>query len=1500
MGWNTLPDGRSYLPEGTIIRFTETGSCYQITGAPVGHGGSGILYPAVRVRYREDRWEREEMRIALKECYPTVPGTVLKRNEHGEICGKDNRIYQFAESQMRSEKDITGRIFNRGFRLVPIVFCGSEEEIAADGEHFSPVRNLYTLMERLDEKGVSLGQILKDNQEGSSQSGNSLTIWDMVRIMIQVLASLKEVHGFGYIHGDIQANNLFIKGYDEKKKDRGMVSLIDFGSARKLEADGKTMPIADRALFTTEGYAPPECIYENDGTLRLDVTADLYSAGYLFLCMVTGKNMRRQTLELITNQRYLYQRRADRIGCPPAAADAVNRVLSKALQTDRSKRYQSASGMMEDLERIERTLSPAESVISATDYAAFISYSHSPENDRTARMLQRKLEQYRIPGVYRKRSVKNNRTLGKVFLDREELASNPDLGKHLDEALEHSQYLIVLLSPETRKSPWVDREIAQFLKNHTRERIMTVLVSGSAHEGLPPLLEEQDIWEDGRHIKRVTEGLSADLRAENDRERRKKLRTEIYRLIAPMIGCGYDDLRQRQKEYRNRMLVRILSAAFVSVSVVAGIIGWQAMKIKANYRQAMMNNARDAARVSSQLLTSGDRTGAVKAVIPTLPSGNEDREKPLVLKAQAALSDAVQAYQGTFHYEYMLSPDFLLHMENDRSGVEKISPDGKMFLSLDTGGNVYLWDLEQGTLVWKISGEEETFSFAGNLFYTDFLDNETILLAGRDGMRTADLQKQIGPLIPFPEGRYEDAGIDACVLDPQKKLLAVWRRKVSDYYERFDEETMKVREDAAGCSLSVYRVGDGEIVWEDKGSESFYDVLNSYTETMAMLFSDDSRYLAAAVSDEMEASDKQGERTAGMVVIVDLKEKTCREIRSEKMNYSDLCFLPEDRLAVFGYAPVIEWEFSEYPLDGEVRCLDLRTGDPVWTHPLTCQLKKASEQVMPGENLFGGHPGSIRLKKGYRRGIFRKDGTEQNNASQAVGVWCNRDILVLDSESGEEKWGCILPEGITGIEKMKNGKIFMAGTKEGRVYAINSEDWMLLPCGTGMKRKTGSFMFEPMSAVCIMSPGKDGEYVVLRSPEDRRGQVYEFDENVSEVYAAGDAPLIVLSDHSSGSRTILSFLRPDTGEWYEPYQAEAAKVKTEVLSDAAVCISWSTPDPEKTTIQIYDVVKEQVLYEKTIDGIWNREGVRIRNESGTLLPGICMQNDYDLKFILFRDNDVEEKDVHMEPGDNIYYSEDPDEGWMKDLYSWDVAELVSGADGKYLGLTFYYSVILDGIFEYQYYIYDVKSNTIETWDAFAGRKQSRPYCLQIGQKNKAAFYDDTDQALHILNLDTREIITSIPMRADIYHCYYQLMDEDRKVAAVGADGYLKLYDAETGELQSVSEERYTDVYGLSVSENRGLIDLNGFEDNSGEYDIPSYRSGIQAVNWFYQIDENGSLCRMGKTIAGGYHEALDSVISISLGSSDDHLRIWKWHTLDDLLEMGREVLEKTETGGSAD
>ena len=107
MKWEKLPDGRSCLPADAVLRLEEAGCSYRITGPPIGYGGSGIIYPAVRVRRGESGWEEEEMNLAVKECCPSVPGTVLPRDDAGRILGGDNKVYRFALEQMCREKTVT-------------------------------------------------------------------------------------------------------------------------------------------------------------------------------------------------------------------------------------------------------------------------------------------------------------------------------------------------------------------------------------------------------------------------------------------------------------------------------------------------------------------------------------------------------------------------------------------------------------------------------------------------------------------------------------------------------------------------------------------------------------------------------------------------------------------------------------------------------------------------------------------------------------------------------------------------------------------------------------------------------------------------------------------------------------------------------------------------------------------------------------------------------------------------------------------------------------------------------------------------------------------------------------------------------------------------------------------------------------------------------------------------------------------------------------------------
>jgi len=95
-------------------------------------------------------------------------------------------------------------------------------------------------------------------------------------------------------------------------------------------------------------------------------------------------------------------------------------------------------------------------------YWGFISYSHKDE--RRAAWLQRKLEGYsghsKLVGNLRGEPLPKR--LFPIFRDREELAGAADLSEHIQQALRESRYLIVICSPNSAKSRWVNDEIKAF------------------------------------------------------------------------------------------------------------------------------------------------------------------------------------------------------------------------------------------------------------------------------------------------------------------------------------------------------------------------------------------------------------------------------------------------------------------------------------------------------------------------------------------------------------------------------------------------------------------------------------------------------------------------------------------------------------------------------------------------------------------------------------------------------------------------------------------------------------------------------------------------------------------------------------------------------------------------------------------------------------------------------------------------------------------------------
>lgn len=209
-------------------------------------------------------------------------------------------------------------------------------------------------------------------------------------------------------------------------------------------------------------------------------------------------------------------------------------------------------------------------------YRAFLSYSH--RDAKWAAWLHRSLESYRPPrqliGAVTGMGPVPKR-LAPVFRDREELPTANDLGAVIGEALRNSDCQIVICSPRAARSRWVNEEILDFKRLGREDRIFCLIVDGEPNasdnpaqadnECFPPALRYR-LGPDGNPGPVRTEPIAADARRGKDGRSHARLK-----LIAGMLGVGFDALRQREQQRRNRQLFVIAASALVGMVLTTAL-----------------------------------------------------------------------------------------------------------------------------------------------------------------------------------------------------------------------------------------------------------------------------------------------------------------------------------------------------------------------------------------------------------------------------------------------------------------------------------------------------------------------------------------------------------------------------------------------------------------------------------------------------------------------------------------------------------------------------------------------------------------------------------------------------------------------------------------------------------------------------------------------------------------------------------------------------------------
>lgn len=689
-------------------------------------------------------------------------------------------------------------------------------------------------------------------------------------------------------------------------------------------------------------------------------------------------------------------------------------------------------------------------------YIAFISYRHAPMDMAAAKTLHGLIEQFHIPKALRKDGRKR---FGRVFRDQEELSAASDLSENICRALDKSEYLVVVCSPAAAQSPWVGREVEYFLRHHDRRKAFAVLLDGEPAEVFPSALTEVQNA-DGSITK--LEPLAVDARGDNISAMRRKLRREVFRLYAAMLGCPYDALVQRQQRRRRRQAAAAVSA------VLAVALGFSGMMLVKNQQIDLKNQELESKNEElviqknqillreSELLTQnaeeamaeGNYSAAMGYAVDALPKEG-DAERPYYAPAERVMMEALDIFDNR-------DENYLL-IETEIEQLSAISdflfsPDGKRLVTYDDFGTINCFDSKSGELLWTA-----IVPASGASYYVEYrwpiicCEAQNSIIALYEGTVAA---------FDFESGEKLWQSGSLSIEDGHIQLSPDGSRLVCLVRELIPETGMIYHK------LIVLSSESGEVLQEIKVGEA--QPINFYiSDAEEGAFSTDGRYYAfSRCVLEYNVSTLS-------YFVADLAEGTARCVYSEAVSGSAYEATVEKLSFTQDGAALLAARLDpEGAINACVERIDIESGKKLW---------KALPEAEEGENVLCSGSDEIHTL---------------HTASKTYLVRGNA-LYCIDNESGGTDWYTLFPAKLSSIDIVQNqffsyvqqdGCYALAWKNDGGLYSSELYSaTAALGSNSGAKLCNDGFIcaeVEDFSIESITVAGGDGRGRVAVMPSD--------------------------------------------------------------------------------------------------------------------------------------------------------------------------------------------------------------------------------------------------------------------------------------------------------------------------------------------------------------------------------------------------------------------------------